>query len=118
MRRSFELNGDVEYADNGMYDRFDDYTSAEKKVRRGNLVNRREPAALRLDEIDVSATEWQTDAACRGMDVEMFFAEDAGSRLMAALICEDCPVRALCFEFAETNKERGTWGGKFRGART
>ena len=64
--------------------------------------------------------EWQEDAACREYDNILFFgAEDGESELErqtreahAKTICNGCPVRQPCLEFAmETNQKYGIWGG-------
>ena len=64
--------------------------------------------------------EWQEDAACRQLDNVIFFgAEDGESELErqqreahAKSICETCPVKSPCLEFAmETNQKFGIWGG-------
>ena len=54
----------------------------------------------------------QRDAACAGMDSNIFFAEK-GQRLdEAKAVCADCPVKRECLECAIRNRERvGVWGG-------
>ncbi|HXA30942.1 MAG TPA: WhiB family transcriptional regulator [Acidimicrobiales bacterium] len=58
------------------------------------------------------------EAACRGMDTNMFF--PAGHRnvrgvAQAKLVCAECPVREQCLEFAKTSlsgwERQGVWGG-------
>lgn len=55
---------------------------------------------------------WQEDAACRGIEPEIFFPvsdEEAGP---AKAICGACDVRRACLIFSFQNKERyGVWGG-------
>lgn len=55
---------------------------------------------------------WREDAACRGVDTNVFFPvtdEEAGP---AQAICATCPVREECLEFAlMTRQEDGVWGG-------
>ena len=55
---------------------------------------------------------WRNRAACRGIDADLFFPvtdEEAGP---AKAICEACPVREACLEFALAAREReGVWGG-------
>ncbi|MGH9278485.1 MAG: WhiB family transcriptional regulator [Acidimicrobiales bacterium] len=57
-------------------------------------------------------TGWRDEAACRGLETEIFFPvtdEDAGP---AKQICASCPVRETCLEFALlTKQEDGVWGG-------
>lgn len=64
--------------------------------------------------------EWQEDAACRDVDNMLFFgADESESELErqtreghAKSICQTCPVKAPCLEFAmDTNQKYGIWGG-------
>lgn len=57
---------------------------------------------------------WRKRAACRGIDVEIFFPEtDDDVEVEAAkAVCERCPVRQACLEHALAHREReGVWGG-------
>lgn len=63
---------------------------------------------------------WQRDAECRGEQRRYFFPPTWAERRdekdrrerQAKLICERCPVRAECLEFAvSTNEAFGIWGG-------
>jgi WhiB family transcriptional regulator, redox-sensing transcriptional regulator len=63
---------------------------------------------------------WQFDAACRGEDTALFFApnyfekrpEKDAREQRAKAICEGCPVRAPCLEYALRIREpHGIWGG-------
>jgi WhiB family redox-sensing transcriptional regulator len=48
----------------------------------------------------MTATPWRKQAACRGLDVEVFYP------------ATECPVRQLCLEHALAHREReGVWGG-------
>jgi WhiB family transcriptional regulator, redox-sensing transcriptional regulator len=61
--------------------------------------------------LDTSA-DWRAAAACREVDIEVFFAVDEASQREAVAICESCPVRAACLEHAVTAREQyGVWGG-------
>lgn len=58
--------------------------------------------------------EWKKDAACIGMDTEIFFdkyEEDLEIRPIVDAICADCPVIKECFARAVTGKGVGVWGG-------
>jgi WhiB family transcriptional regulator, redox-sensing transcriptional regulator len=61
----------------------------------------------------MSAT-WRKRAACRGIDVEIFYPAtdediDTGA---AKAVCGVCPVRQACLEHALAHREReGIWGG-------
>lgn len=65
------------------------------------------------------AYNWQADAACRGVDSNLFFGPQHEPRdtkvrreAQAKDICRTCPVREACLAFAlETNETYGVWGG-------
>lgn len=71
-------------------------------------------------------TAWQTRGSCRGADPELFFLDrGAGDATAARAICEGCPVRRECLEYAlgrwELTSEGsfvwrvekyGIWGGR------
>lgn len=47
--------------------------------------------------------DWLQDAACKGMDTEIFFPErgdKAGHIKKARATCKECPVRQQCLDFA------------------
>src|SRR5947209_11308184 len=55
---------------------------------------------------------WQDQAACLGMDPDLFFPERGASTREAKSICRSCVVREDCLEFALRNGEKfGIWGG-------
>lgn len=57
---------------------------------------------------------WRDEADCLGMDLTLFFPE-GGVKVKPEIerICGSCAVRATCKEFAEQNKLRGFWAGKY-----
>lgn len=56
--------------------------------------------------------EWEADALCAQVGTEMFFPEKGGTTRDAKRICDDCPVRQDCLDYALTNDVRhGVWGG-------
>lgn len=62
----------------------------------------------------VRRPEWQDDALCAEIGLELFFPEKGESWHMrhAKKVCADCPVRAECLQYALDNHERfGVWGG-------
>jgi WhiB family redox-sensing transcriptional regulator len=70
--------------------------------------------ARRLFEL-TAAQDWRADAACRGMDPELFFpsAGDVAGAEAARQVCAGCPVRAQCLDYALRAPEtRGVWGGE------
>ena len=62
----------------------------------------------------VTPPAWHERAACRGMDVEVFFPE-AGGQLQAEAakrVCARCPVTAECLADAlKSGLAHGVWGG-------
>jgi WhiB family redox-sensing transcriptional regulator len=62
---------------------------------------------------------WQDKAACRGMDVLLFFGPDGEPRpereireAKAKEVCASCPVQAQCLDYALGNSTmHGIWGG-------
>lgn len=55
---------------------------------------------------------WHTDAACRGVDPELFFPDRGGPVDLAKQICAGCPVAVDCLDQAIRNREAfGIWGG-------
>lgn len=52
---------------------------------------------------------WAGQAACRGMDPEIFF--DPSRYKEARNICATCPVMKECQEHAIEYEEYGFWGG-------
>ncbi len=59
--------------------------------------------------------EWAERAACRRIDISLFFAKDDSGPISpeAYNACAECPVRAECLDYAFTPPiERwGLWGG-------
>ena len=51
------------------------------------------------------------DAACRGLDPELFYAEGAAAIARAKALCGVCPVQEACLEWAVKREEFGVWGG-------
>ena len=61
---------------------------------------------------DDDELQWQDQAACLGMDPDLFFPERGASTREAKSICNSCPVKVDCLEFALRNGEKfGIWGG-------
>ncbi len=57
---------------------------------------------------------WRKRAACRGIDVEIFYpaTDEDDDAEPAKAVCAECPVRQACLEHALANREReGIWGG-------
>lgn len=55
---------------------------------------------------------WRAEAACRGLDTEVFFPLTDEEAAEAKAVCATCPVRELCLEYALiTRQDDGVWGG-------
>lgn len=57
---------------------------------------------------------WQADAACKGIDPNLFHPTDSSPTTIrdAKKVCVDCPVRKQCLDYAMRNRENdGVWGG-------
>jgi WhiB family redox-sensing transcriptional regulator len=62
----------------------------------------------------VPPADWRERAACRrpGVDPEWFFPEQGGTTRPAKRICQQCPVRVDCLDYAiATRQQFGVWGG-------
>lgn len=56
--------------------------------------------------------DWQLQAACRGLDVALFYSNEEADVAAALQVCARCPVREQCLEVAMLQREAfGTWGG-------
>lgn len=59
-------------------------------------------------------TSWREDAACSGVDSDLFFpvTDDEEATAQAKAICETCPVKDACLSYSlATNQAAGVWGG-------
>jgi WhiB family redox-sensing transcriptional regulator len=55
---------------------------------------------------------WRQNAACRGLDPEIFYPADDEEAAAAKAVCAECHVREICLEHALGSRERdGVWGG-------
>lgn len=57
--------------------------------------------------------DWVTKARCPETDPEVFFPDErGGSTKDAKKVCQGCPVKDPCLQWALDNKQRfGVWGG-------
>lgn len=57
--------------------------------------------------------DWRDDAACVGVDPELFFSITDHGVQAAKTICGDCPVQAACRQWADGEGiTYGVWGGE------
>jgi WhiB family transcriptional regulator, redox-sensing transcriptional regulator len=60
---------------------------------------------------------WEARGACRHSDPELFFPVSTRGPALRQLakakrVCEDCPVRVQCLEYAlQSGQSFGVWGG-------
>lgn len=58
---------------------------------------------------------WFKNAACKDMNSNLFFSQRGESTEPAKLICQKCPVKEPCLDYALANNETiGVWGGMSR----
>lgn len=51
-------------------------------------------------------------ALCKGQDPRLWFPSQGGSHERAKAVCQVCPARADCLDWAmQTNERNGVWGG-------
>jgi WhiB family redox-sensing transcriptional regulator len=56
--------------------------------------------------------DWRHDAACIGVDPDVFFPAEGMSEARAKAICAGCRVRDECLAYSiETRMDSGVWGG-------
>ena len=55
--------------------------------------------------------EFFDQAACHGKAPEIFDGETLSDVLAAKQICSDCPIQALCLDWATQTQDSGVWGG-------
>ena len=59
-----------------------------------------------------SDLSWREEAACTGVDPEVFFPQRGEATSRATSICGSCPVRVECLTWSLLAGEtRGIWGG-------
>ena len=55
---------------------------------------------------------WNDQAACRGLDPEIFYPVSEEEAAQAKAVCGQCAVQQACLEHALRSRERdGGWGG-------
>ncbi len=64
--------------------------------------------------VEADSLNWWDYAACRGMDVNIFFPTRGQSQAEAKATCKKCPVTRFCGTYAELNHEMGLWNGTIR----
>lgn len=70
----------------------------------------------------IPVSDWRYDAACAGMNTELFYPESskesAENMKILGPMCKKCPVRQQCLDHALWYPERfGIWAGMLSGER-
>ncbi len=70
--------------------------------------------AVHQDSLAADMLEWQRQAACRGLEAEIFYpSEDDETAFEAKAVCAACAVAGECLEYAIAVREKeGVWGGQ------
>lgn len=56
--------------------------------------------------------DWQDDAVCATTDPDLFFPDIRDPARLAKRICNSCPVKQECLDYAiQAGEEFGVWGG-------
>lgn len=56
-------------------------------------------------------TAWMVEGACVDKDPHLFYGHDNGLLRQARAICNNCPVKSECREYALAHEAYGTWAG-------
>lgn len=57
-------------------------------------------------------TPWMENGSCSNHAPEVFFPSDGVGVIRAQRICNDCPVKVECLDYALTERiDHGVWGG-------
>ena len=63
---------------------------------------------------NMRSLDWQDDAACKDVDVSVFYPEYRRTKNQNSKIarkwCHNCPVKVQCLLWAMANNEKGVWG--------
>ena len=72
----------------------------------------RDAASLREQLLGGLDMSWQKQASCLGTHPDLFFPKSGVSHKEAKAVCQSCPVRQDCLDFAiVAGEEFGIWGG-------
>lgn len=67
---------------------------------------------METDQRPTADMTWMSRGSCLGEDPDLWFADiRSNDAAKAALICSECPVRALCATYAASEGMEGIWGG-------
>jgi len=96
--------------------------STYERRRRANIRHtRRDGKYVDLPTIGESDVTWMHDGACRADDIPTWWffpgRGDSTTRHRAVAVCDTCPVREACADYAHTWGLLGIWGGLSRSGR-
>lgn len=95
-----------------------DMQAASREIE--EFIASMEKASIECDDLSLfdlldrepDELNWQARGLCAQTDPEAFFPDKGGSTREAKRVCQRCPVRGECLEYALANDERfGVWGG-------
>ncbi len=72
---------------------------------------------MQVLNFDIEQESWMLEGACSNLDSDLFFPVGSSMKAMkksleAKAICNECPVKLDCLEYAlNTNQDSGIWGG-------
>lgn len=79
---------------------------------RTDLAEGQEQPRYLTYEVLFQPEEWKQRAACRGLDVSLFFPERGGVSREAKDVCATCPVQPECLDYAlRLGEKYGVYGG-------
>lgn len=59
-----------------------------------------------------SSEAWMLEGICRNIDPDLWFPDAGGSTRAPISMCQRCPVKQRCLDYAMDNEiEYGVWGG-------
>lgn len=74
--------------------------------------SKRRPRTAEEQLFDAVERQWHEYGLCLETDPEAFYPDKGGSTREAKMVCQACPVKDECLEYALLNDERyGIWGG-------
>jgi WhiB family transcriptional regulator, redox-sensing transcriptional regulator len=76
-------------------------------------VTDRNTNLIDLPQIEWTEQEWRNRAACKGEPTQIFFAVQGQDVRVARKICNNCPVRVECLQWAvDASIQHGIFGGR------
>jgi hypothetical protein len=95
-----------------------EYVRATRDPSYQNDVNIRSLLPI-IEKVAGHDRSWMKDAACTGADTSQFFPRSKKQSFAPAIrICQSCPVKEPCLQYALDTDQEGVWGGTTRLTRT